>query len=237
MKTTIQRTLFWFQDGEEELTFLNDRFFPLGNLMNRLLSEVYNGKKIKFINLNFRTEKTYKLFPEVSKHWSHFYGGLLRRNDVFDIDSFYRKGEGEQNIFIWECAYKALCKASEETKNMELLKASNYAYRKGLVINLNADYKMIEAEAVLHGEQLQAAVWVHFYPGKDRMYSKFTLEKEGAVILEKDLDEARLGIEFFLEMYKKIEVKGNSIIIKGHYEVDYLPLKIPIDISIIKSKF
>jgi hypothetical protein len=45
----IERTLFWFTDGDELLNNFNEDFFGLGTLLNRLLNEKYNGKKIKFI--------------------------------------------------------------------------------------------------------------------------------------------------------------------------------------------
>ncbi|EJF10137.1 hypothetical protein O71_10904 [Pontibacter sp. BAB1700] len=86
---------------------------------------------------------------------------------------------------------------------------------------------MLEADVVVHGEFLKAALWVNF--DQAFMNANFTLEKDGTVIFSKFIDKARLGSEFFLEMYKKIEVKNDTIIIKGHRDVEYLPLKILID--------
>lgn len=61
----IERTLFWFKDGDEVLKTLNEDFFGLGTLLNRLLNEKYEGKKIKFINLDFCTNRTYELHPSL----------------------------------------------------------------------------------------------------------------------------------------------------------------------------
>jgi hypothetical protein len=63
----IGRTLFWFIDGNKEAFALNDRFFAYGTLLNRLLNEHYSGKKLKFININFSSQKTYDLYPDIPK--------------------------------------------------------------------------------------------------------------------------------------------------------------------------
>ena len=47
------------------------------------------------------------------------------------------------------------------------------------------------------------------------MYSKLTLEKFGNVIFEKNIDTSKNGISLFFEMYKRIIVDGNDIIIEG----------------------
>lgn len=84
----IERTLFLFQDGDERVNNLSDDYFGLGNLLNRLLNEVYDGKKIKFINLYFHTNKTYALYPVIPKEESYYYGGHLKYYGVFDKEQF-----------------------------------------------------------------------------------------------------------------------------------------------------
>lgn len=49
------------------------------------------------------------------------------------------------------------------------------------------------------------------------------------MVFEKNIDSTKNGVEFFLEMYKAIELKDNTIIIKGRKDVDYLPLKISLE--------
>ncbi|TJY66439.1 hypothetical protein FAZ19_05825 [Sphingobacterium alkalisoli] len=61
------------------------------------------------------------------------------------------------------------------------------------------------------------------------MYSKFTLEKNGIVVFDKNIDKSKKGIEFFLEMYKGIKIDDNNIVITGSKDVEYLPLNIPFD--------
>lgn len=227
----IERTLFWFIDGNEQLLRLNERYFALGNLLNRLLNETYDGKKIKFINMYFRTEETYKLHPRSVRHYLHFYGGHLNYDDVFELSIFNKLKKEDQDSMIWKRAFEILQESSISIKNNSLLTASEYAYKKGIDIGLNPDYRMIEADVIIYDEPIRASVWVNFR--SDGMYSKLTLEKDGIVFFEKDIDSTKNGIEFFLEMYKSIEVEDDAIVIKGHRDVKYLPLKIPIEKQLI----
>lgn len=228
----IGRTLFWFLDGDEMLLVCNERFFAFGTLLNRLLNEKYTGKKIKFINIDFSTEKTYELHPNTPKNETYYYGGHLRFYGVFDYVNFSKLNEDEQIGFVWKTACKYLSASAQTIKNDDLLQACDYAYNKGLELGLNPDYVVVENSVTLYGWPIKASLWINFI--KDEMYSKLTLEKAGEVVFEKNIDKTRIGIEFFLEMYKRIECDGSSIIIKGHRDVDYLPLKIPIDASLIQ---
>lgn len=107
------------------------------------------------------------------------------------------------------------------------MEATEYAYEKGIEINLNPDYRMVETDMNISGQQLKASVWVNFK--EDGMYSKLTLEKEEEIVYEMDIDKTLKGIEYFLEMYKGIELVNGNIVIHGRKDVDYLPLKISID--------
>lgn len=104
---------------------------------------------------------------------------------------------------------------------------SEYAHIKGTEINLNPDYRMVEADINVSGQPLKASVWVNFK--EDGMYAKLTLEKSGEIVFEKGIDRTKKGVEFFLKMYKGIELENNNIVSKGRKDVDYLPLKIPLD--------
>lgn len=226
MSNLIERTLFWFSDGNEQLLSLNERYFALGTLLNRLLNEQYRGKKIEFINIHFRTEESYKLHPQAAKHFVHFYGGHLSYDDVFDRLIFDEMSDKNQDKFIWKRAYEVLRESAETIKNNSLFEASTYAYNQGISINLNPDYRMVEADIEVSGQLMKAAVWVCFM--KDGMYAKVTLEQEGKIVFEKNIDKTKNGVEFFLEMYKGIELENDNILIKGRKDIDYLPLRIPL---------
>lgn len=227
----IDRTLFWFKDGDEMLTALNEDFFGLSTLMNRLLNDRYDGKKIKFINLDFATNKTYELHSSLPKEDAYYYGGHLRYYGGFDKEQFSSLNWAERQKYIWDKAHQYLCKSAKSIKNKKLLEAAGYAHARGIEINLNPDYRMVEADINVSGQQLKASVWVNFK--EDGMYSKFTLEKGEETVFEKDIDKTKKGVEFFLEMYKGIELDNDNIVIKGRKDVDYLPLKIPLDRAVL----
>ncbi len=226
---SIERTLFFFKDGDQNLIELIKGFFPYYNLLNRLLSEKYKGKKIKFINIAFYTEATYALYPNQPKHYTHYHGGNLWFNGVFDIEAFVKMNDEEQIIYIWTEACNNLREAAILSKNEELLHACNFAFKKGLELKLNPDFILLECETRLGSDIVKAELWIHFFEGN--MKSKLSFSKNGIIQFEREIDKTKYGIEFFLDMYKKIEIKNNSIVISGHREVEYLPLVIPINIG------
>lgn len=228
----IQRTLFWFSDRSEQLVELYERFYAFGFLLNRLLNEVYEGKRIKFINIYFYTPETFDKFPAIKNNSTDYYHGYMNCNTELHVDEFISLGYDQQKLFIWNRACEHLLSASKFLKNQELEKAVTYAHAKGLDQNLNPDYRMVEADVVIQGEQLKAALWVNFR--EEGMYANLTLEREGHVLFQKNIDKTKNGFGFFLEMFHKIESDNDSIIIKGAKAVEYLPLRIPIDTSVLK---
>ena len=235
MKNQIGRTLFWFRNGENDLSYLDYKFFSVGLLLNRFLNETYKGKTKEFINIYLCTEETYRLYPKVAKYHLHSTGSIINYYDVFDLYNFNSLDFENQKQFLWRRGYEILQLAAKESKNPALLEACNYAYEKGLKIGLNPDFKLLETKVILHDTEVNACLWIKFYDKLDLMKAIFTLEKNEVTVFEKLIDEATIGIEFFLEIYKKIEAKGNSIIIKGHHEIDYLPMKIPISADTINK--
>lgn len=223
----IGRTLFWFKDGDEMLVELNEKFFGLGILLNRLLNEKYDGRKIKFVNLDFATDRTYGLHPNLPKEEAYHYGGHLRYYGVFDKGYFEKLAKTEQDRYLWNNAFACICKSAACLENEKLREAAEYAYAKGIESNLNPDYRLLETDTDVSGQAWKASVWVNFK--EDGMYSKLTLEKEGELVFEKDIDKAKNGVEFFLEMYKSIVFENNNIVIAGHKDVDYLPLSFPLE--------
>jgi len=222
----IERTLFWFKDGDELLISINEDFFGLATLLNRLLNEKYNGKKIKFINLDFATDKTYDLHTNLPKEHPYYFGGHLRYYGLFSVSKFNALNWSEKKLYVWEKAYVYIKKSAEFTKNQQLLDAVEYAYSKGIEINLNPDYRLMEIDITVSEQKFKVALWINFR--EDGMYSALTIENNEGVIFEKEIDKTKKGVEFFLEMYKALEFDGNSIVIKGRKDVDYLPLKIPL---------
>ena len=222
----IERSMFWFKDGDEQLVSVNEDFFGIAILLNRLLNDMYDGKKIKFINLNFFTNKTYELHSVLPKDTPYYYGGHLTYYGLFDVNQFNVLSWDKKKSYVWEKACDYIKKSAEFTKNKKLLDAIEYAYSKGIEINLNPDYRLMELNITVSEQQFKVALWINFR--EDGMYSTLTIENDEGVIFEKEIDKTKKGIEFFLEMYKALEFDGNSIVIKGRKDVDYLPLKIPL---------
>lgn len=224
MKLSIERTLFGFNDGIDTINILNDKFNFLAILLNRLLSEKYNGKKIKYMNIFFydSSEKLQKAYGK--EYFLHYYGGQFTYKKVVDLSCFLALNFNDQKKFIWKQAYEMLQFASKELKNESLRISSEYAYHKGLNLKLNADYRMIETDIVLFEENYKASLWINFL--ENQMQANLTLEKDNKIIFKKHIGDAPNGMEFFLIMFKKIEQIDNSIIIKGSKDVECLPMKI-----------
>ncbi|MDN3657818.1 hypothetical protein QWZ08_19355 [Ferruginibacter paludis] len=227
MKKRIERCLYWFKDGRENLNNLDDLYFGLSVLLTTLLNEKYDGVKIKFINIDLATEDTYRIVPALEKFKIFYQPGHLRYYGVLDIDSFLKMSGFERKKYLWDEAHNFLRKASKVIGNPQLGDACEYCYAKGISINLNTDYKVIETELNLYDKVVQATLLIQFDDAG--MYSKLILRQGNSIFYEKTIDKARNGIEFFLEMYKSVESDGKSIVIKGAKDVDYLPLKIAID--------
>lgn len=230
-KLILDRVRWKFRDGYDNVVTLNDQFFPWMVLLERLMREVYVGKKVTFLNISFTSEETYRLYPAAKRYYAYYYDGVLSYSDVFDFDTFYKMPEAERLTYIWNRLHDILKILVTETKNPPLLEAAEYAWRKGLETGLNPDYRLLQTEVELHGKTLLAALWIQFSEG--RMTAVFKLEKGKQILLEKYVYETVLGNEFFLVAFKKIETNGNTIIIKGAKDIDELPMKIPISADII----
>lgn len=224
MKLIIERTLFRFNDGYQAINSLNDRFDFLAILLNRLLSENYNGKKIKYLNIFFYENSENLIKAYGKEYFLHYYGGQFTYKKVMDYYYFLSLSLDEQKAFIWKQAYEMLQFAGKELKNESLLLSSEYAYNKGLELNLNADYRMIETDVILFGEKYKASLWVNFL--ENEMQANFTLEKDNKIIFKKIIDHVPNGNDFFMIVFKKIEQENNTIIIKGAKDIEYLPMKI-----------
>ncbi len=227
----IGRTLFWFKDGEATLRDLTSDFFGLSTLLNSLLNEFYKGKKIKFFNVTFSNSRAYKLFPNRLKNEAYYANGHLSYYAVFDSDVFIAMNTLDQKRFLWDEAYKGLQASATLMKNPELSDACEIAYHKGIKMNLNTDHTVLEEAIELFGQKLKAAVIIQFK--EDKMYSKFLLEDDKKILYEQDIDTAQKNMEVFLEIYKKMEQENDTIIIKGAKHIEYLPLTIKLDKSIL----
>ncbi len=214
------RFRYWFKDGIDVIQNLNEKFMPLGHLMSRLLAQEFDSKRIKFINHQLNTEKTYFLFPQSEKNYLHEGVNEIWYNDCFDLQEFLAHNENTQKKILWERAYKAFI----ASKKKEVKEAFEKAYSAGLDANLEYDYNILEIEFNIQNEEYLAALRISFE--EDSKNSTLIVYKSNSQIYSRHIDESDLGNPFFLEMYNSIEVNSDQIIIKGDSDIDYLPLKI-----------
>ena len=232
MKHLIDRALVWFKDGDDDRQDLNYKYYPLSVLYTRLLQEVYRGKRIEFINVNFKSEKTYELYPKALRHNLHFYGGHFNYNDVFDFDHFNAMSEEQKKIFIWSRVHEIMAAAAKKLGNTELEQANEYAYNTGMERSLNADYKILDTELTLFGQPVKAAIWYVFK--EDGMYSYLVLTRDDKELFRKELAKGALGNPFFLVMYKRITAKEDTITIEYVNMAKTRPVKVPIEQTILE---
>ncbi len=135
--------------------------------------------------------------------------------------------------FVWETGCRYLKEIALVGKNQPLYEAVDYAYQEGLKLNLNPDYRRIDTHLTVFGHHMRASIWIHFTD--QFMISKLTLEKDGRTVFEKEIGKAYLGIEIFLEMYKRIEIAGDSVVIKGRRDVKESNVKLLLDASYFKG--
>ena len=226
----IQRTMFWFNDGDDQLLPLTNRFYEIGHLLNRLINEKYTSKRIRLINICFYSQKSYDLYPLIPRG-GRLSSGVLNFHALLDFANFNCISDDVQTRFIWDRTYEFLQISAKEMKNEDLLNSIEYGYHRGIELNLNPDYRMVEAEVVLYGSNVHVSVWANFR--REAIHAVFTIEKNGQIIFTKEIDKGGVGVEYFLEIFKSIGVVGNSVIIKGSKDEDYLPLKIFISEELI----
>ncbi|SFH01478.1 hypothetical protein SAMN05421739_10563 [Pontibacter chinhatensis] len=223
----IDRLLFWFYDGEEKLDENTKRFFPLAMLLNRLLNETYEGKKIKFLNLKFYTQASYEGNQQLELNYTHSYGGHVHHNALFNRTELEALALPEQKKLLWKRACETLNLVAHDLRNASLSVSAGTAYDKGIEIGLNEDFVMRCANFQIHGHLVKVSILARFVG--DRVFSILTVQSDNELILEDEIDRTDSDIEFFYTIYKKIELdKSNNIVIKGHYGVGYLPMTVPI---------
>jgi len=223
---TIDRTLFWFRDGNDQIISLSEDFFGLSNLLNRLLNEKYAGRRIKFINIYFCTPRTYELYPTPPEEIINFHGGHLTYYGKFEKEEFTKLSTLAQYQFVWEQACKYLSESASKMKNDKLLSAIKYAYERGYEIHFDTSFEVLKQDVFINGELIKASIWILF--GDKEMTSKLTLQRNGKLVYEEQLARTNNGVEVFLELYKTISVEGNHIVIQGRKDVEGLPVFIPI---------
>lgn len=227
MKNKIERFLIWFRTDQGDNRDLSDTFFGTSFLFQRLINEVYDGKKIKFFNINLGTSKFYKKNSLVELYNVNYFNGHLNFNGFFDEDFFLKLSFKDQSLYVWDKIKESLIIISEELKNRELLEAALFANLRGLENNLNTDYKVLEMYFEKNSINYYTKLLISF--GKDNMNSTLIVTNKNNEIFRRDIDNTFLGNEFFLKAYKCIEIEKNNLIIKGKSGVGFPSIIIPLE--------
>jgi len=224
----IDRLMFWFRDEKDDLYSYTVRFVPLSMLLNRLINKEYSGKRIKFLNIYYNTPRTFELFDKVEPDYTHSYGGHVQHDTIFDKEDFDSKSIIEQKKYIWDSALRVLTLISKDTKNPDLDRCCKSAHKLGLESDLIEDFIILETISNIANEKIKAELWAEF--DNDRVSARFKIFKNNVLVFNRVIDTTKSDTEFFYEMYKKIIIESNGLIIlKGHNEIEYLPLKIDLN--------
>ncbi|OKL38996.1 hypothetical protein [Pontibacter flavimaris] len=222
----IGRLLIWFKDGEESLHEYSKQFGPLAMLLNRLLNETYEGKKIKFLNLYFYTQKSFEVYKQTELNYTHSYGGHVHYNALFNRREFDVLALSEQKKLLWKISCEILQIIARDTRNSTLEISAATAYNKGIEMGLNEDFVMRSANFQIHDHSVKVSILARFVG--ERVLSVLSVQSDNKLILEEEIDSTDSDNEFFYTIYKKIELdKNNNIVIKGHYSINYLPMTVP----------
>jgi hypothetical protein len=222
----IGRLLFWFKDGEESLYGYSKRFSPLAMLLNRLLNETYEGKKIKFLNLYFYTQKSFEVYKQTELNYTHSCGGHIHHNALFSRREYEVLAFSEQKKLLWKRACEILQVIARDTGNSSLGISAGTAFKKGIEMGLKEDFVIRSANFQIHDHSVKVSILAHFVG--ERVFSVLSVQSDNEMVLEEEIDSTDSDNEFFYTIYKKIELdKDNNIVIKGHYSIDYLPMTVP----------
>lgn len=213
----------------------SDDFFLLSFLMKRLLNEFYSGKKTNNILVNFSAEDRFHRYPTLIKFHTHYYDGYYSFEDPIDLDFLQSLSFEKQKEYIWDRAHVAICEMAIKGKNALLLDACNCAFEKGKDLNLNTSYELIKQNVIMHGKHLKASVNVDLLI--DKFIFKFILANDSAILYERLLYQSNGMGEVYMEMFKRIELENeNVIILKGLRDIGLFPMKIDLPLNLIDGK-
>jgi hypothetical protein len=219
------RLLFWFRDSDFQLYDYTVKFGPLAMLLCRLINENYSGKKIKFININFCSPQIYIDNKSLKENYTHEFGGDIRHNSIFYKNEFDKLDFEIQKKQLWNFLFEIMLKIASDTKNIDLKSSVESAFKKGIENGLLEDFILLEEIKTIKEKNIRVELWANFENSK--VFANLKIYVDNDIKYSKLIDSSSSDNEFFYTMFKKIIIdeKGN-IVIKGHYEIEYLPIKI-----------
>ncbi|WP_022826248.1 hypothetical protein [Hymenobacter norwichensis] len=224
----MKRILFLFgkEDGER-INDLDAFFFPLSVLFQNLINEYYSKNKLNEIIIRFYPENYYRNFPIVPQGQYQHTKGYYSYYDTIDLDLLSSFDKTSKYVYLWRRAC-SIMKGGAGRIDDELPAVIDNVLERGLALNLNPDFNLIEKRFYVKGSEYKVYLRIHF--NEFTMDSLFCIEYNDKLLLNMQLEEAANGAGFFLVMYKNIllDSENKNFVLTGSKEVDYLPLRVRI---------
>jgi hypothetical protein len=228
MKNKIERILIWLRKGEYTQNYESEMLHPLSVLLTRTINSNYGGKQYKYINIelsDWSNLKDKSLIKDYSR--LHYYRGHLRCHEAIDLKRYLSLEAGEGHRYIWELVCKSLKEAALSTKNQGLADATEKAHKIGLRNNLDLNFIILEEKFNIKNNNINVELWFEF-DHSERADVVLRIKNNERMIYERKIDDIHVANEFSYTIFKKIVLQDDLLILKGHYEIEYLPLKIPL---------
>lgn len=220
--------MIFFDDDSGERNDLHMASYPIAALLNHLLSMHYDGKKVRMINFFMRTRGSFERHPEgPPRLYCQCLEGWFSYYDELDFGAYEALNVPEQLSFLWEKACNALSDGSKRIRDAKLESIMPYIYTEGIRRNYVADQKLLESEIVVSGKRVFASIWMIFRG--DKLIAELVLENESKVeFLRQEIYETIMGWDQLREIFRKIMVDRDKIVIRGPKDFDSFPIKVPV---------
>jgi hypothetical protein len=227
MKNRIIRTLFWFSEDEDDIQSLNEQFYSLAYLFNKLLNETYQGPRMIFVNFDFYSNKVYDRFPVLPKGKPYYKAGYLTFYGILNYEEFLGLSDQDKIEKVWALTYQYFQESATHLKNDQLLAASKYAYEKGKEIGYKTDLEVFQSDLSVFDQLLKASIWV--VSDSEGMKANFVLSMGDKKVYEKIIGKTKKGVGLFYDTFKSIISVGNIIIIKSKDDLEGYPISITLE--------
>ena len=183
---------------------------------------------LKSLLISFGTKKLWlKYYKTQTLPILHWYKIVGSSSAYFNYDSFFKLEFEEQKKYVFDKACEQIRLIAEYGSQKELLKAiEEITVKYKSVEVLNTDYIAFRQIFFFDDSQFEGKV-IFSFSDKISVYLKiYKAEKELSSHL---ITTYNYGyIEWVITAFKKIEIDGNMLILKGHKDMDELPFRIDI---------
>lgn len=219
----------WFKDidNEEACTALHYRFSGVSLALRRILDAHYEGAPITGILVFFCSERYLTTYSEPAPT-THAYGGHMSARVAFGFETLDGVGFMEQCQYIFDETSKAIKSIAVNHKRHALLAAIENAVEEVRLHGLDTSYNALRGEVCVEEAILQVEVWIDFL--EDAITSRVLVRCMGGIIYEDMIASGKPGYsDFYITTFRKVVVEKGMIVIKGPWDADYLPFKIPVE--------